>query len=67
MPGFRDQLCAFTNVVRERLRRNDGATAVEYGLVVGLIAVAIIAAVILLGGRLTDLFTAVSSKLSNGS
>ena len=47
-----------------RLRREEtGATAVEYGLIVGLIAVVIIAAVTLLGGTLRDLFTNVESKL----
>jgi pilus assembly protein Flp/PilA len=36
--------------------RERGATAVEYGLMVGLIAAVIIATVILLGGRLNTLF-----------
>ena len=47
-----------------RNRRDErGATAVEYGLMVALIAVAIIAAVFLLGNKLTALFTEVSSSL----
>ncbi len=42
----------------ERLQREEkGATAVEYGLMVGLIAVVIIAAVTLLGEQLLALFT----------
>ena len=49
------------------LKDEKGATAVEYGLMVGLIAVAIIAAVILLGGKLSDLFTGVSNKVSTVS
>lgn len=44
-------------------RKDRGATAVEYGLMVGLIAVAIIAAVVLLGGELTTLFTDVSETI----
>lgn len=46
-------------------RKNDdkGATAVEYGLMVALIAVAIIAAVTLLGGNLTTLFNSIAGKL----
>ncbi|MCH8563450.1 Flp family type IVb pilin [Nesterenkonia sp. YGD6] len=44
-------------------RKDRGATAVEYGLLVGLIAVAIIGAVLALGGSLTDMFTGVESKL----
>ena len=48
--------------------RNDitesGATAVEYGIMVALIAVAIITVVSALGGHLTDVFGVVSNKLS---
>jgi pilus assembly protein Flp/PilA len=40
-----------------------GATAVEYGLMVALIAVAIIAAVTLLGGKLTTLFTDIAGTI----
>jgi len=40
-----------------------GATAVEYGLMVALIAVVIIGAVSLLGVQLSTLFAGVSSKL----
>ena len=48
----------------ERLSREEkGATAVEYGLMVGLIAVVIIAAVIALGGRLNTLFTTIVTSL----
>ena len=44
--------------------RNDrGATAVEYGLMVALIAVVIIGAVTLLGAQLSSLFTGVTDKL----
>ncbi|MFM1777821.1 MAG: hypothetical protein RL741_439 [Actinomycetota bacterium] len=44
-----------------------GATAVEYGLLVGLIAVVIIVAVQLLGGTLNDTFTGVQTCLANPS
>lgn len=49
----------------ERLdsRKDRGATAVEYGLMVGLIAVVIIAAVVILGGYLEDIFTATGDQL----
>jgi pilus assembly protein Flp/PilA len=50
--------------VKDRLRRDDsGATAVEYGLLVGLIAVVIVAAVTLLGTKLNGLFTSVTSGI----
>lgn len=47
------------------LRREDdrGATAVEYGLMVGLIAVVIIATVMALGLRLDELFAEVEAQL----
>ena len=44
-------------------RRDRGATAVEYGLMVALIAVVIITAVGLLGGKLSDIFTGVKDSL----
>jgi pilus assembly protein Flp/PilA len=40
-----------------------GASAVEYGLLVALIAVAIIVAVSLLGGKLSGVFNKTSSSL----
>ena len=48
---------------QDRLKQEKGATAVEYGLMVGLIAVVIIAAVTLLGEQLRDLFTSVTDEL----
>ena len=52
------------SLAEERLKREEkGATAVEYGLMVGLIAVVIIAAVIALGGRLDELFRSVVASL----
>lgn len=48
----------------ERLRREDGATAVEYGLMVALIAVAIITAVTLVGTNLTTLFNTIAGALT---
>ncbi|PWF87556.1 Flp family type IVb pilin [Kocuria rosea] len=42
-----------------------GATAVEYGLLVGLIAVAIIATLVILGPELNQLFTTVTDELDD--
>ncbi|TYP88494.1 Flp family type IVb pilin [Blastococcus xanthinilyticus] len=51
-------------LAQDRLKRDEkGATAVEYGLMVGLIAVAIIVAVTALGGGLSDLFTDIEGQL----
>ena len=44
-------------------RDERGATAVEYGLMVALIAIVIIAAVTLLGGNLNSLFNQVASSV----
>lgn len=41
-----------------------GVTAIEYGLIAGLIAVAIIVAVTTLGGDLKTLFTNIGSDVS---
>ncbi|SDL51095.1 Flp family type IVb pilin [Arthrobacter sp. ok362] len=51
-----------------RLRRDQrGATAVEYGIMVSLIAVVIIVAVTLLGGTLKDTFTQIQCSVSGGA
>ena len=43
--------------------RERGATAVEYGLMVALIAVVIVVAVTALGSKLSGLFTSVTSSI----
>ena len=48
---------------RLETRKERGATAVEYGLLVGLIAVVIIVAVTALGGKLTGLFNSIVAAL----
>ncbi|WP_445442972.1 Flp family type IVb pilin [Clavibacter sp. km1a] len=49
---------------KDRLsREEEGATAVEYGLIIGLIAVAIITVLIVLGPQLAALFQGVSGQL----
>jgi len=46
-----------------QLRDERGATAVEYGLMVALIAIVIIVAVAALGTKLSGLFSSVSNSL----
>ena len=47
-----------------KLRRNEeGATAIEYGLIAALIAVAAMTAMGALGNQLTDTFTTVSDEM----
>ena len=50
-------------IAKNRLQEEKGATAVEYGIMVGLIAVVIIAVVVILGPQLAAMFQGVSDKL----
>lgn len=49
--------------LRKLRRNNEGATAIEYGLIAALIAVAAIAAMQGLGSQLSTTFTKVSSEM----
>lgn len=62
-------ILGIVGVVQVRLRASQerGATAVEYGLLVGLIAAVIIAAVVVLGGKLNGYFGAVNTALGGGA
>ena len=45
------------------IREEDGATAIEYGLIASLIAVVIIAAVALIGTNLTTTFSSIATHI----
>ena len=51
--------------IRKMLKDNKGATAIEYGLIAALIAVAAIAAMGALGDSLGNTFNTVSTELDN--
>jgi pilus assembly protein Flp/PilA len=52
------------NFLAQPIRRDDrGATAVEYGLMVALIAAVIVTTVGLLGAKLNTLFTSVTGSI----
>ena len=51
----------------ELRRDSTGVTAVEYGLIAGLISVAIIAIITTLGTDLTNIFNSISGGLQNSS
>jgi pilus assembly protein Flp/PilA len=53
-----EAICAYRPI-----RSEEGVTAIEYGLIAALIAVAIIAAVTTVGTNLTSVFTTVGNKL----
>ena len=46
-------------------KNESGATAIEYGLIAALIAVAIIGAVTTLGGNTADTFNTVADSMAN--
>lgn len=52
-----------TKLFARFLKNEDGATAIEYGLIAALIGVAIIGAVTTVGTELGTTFTAISAKL----
>jgi pilus assembly protein Flp/PilA len=54
-----------TNFIR-MLNNDDGATAIEYGLIAALIAVAAITALGTIGTNLTGTFTKVGTELQKG-
>lgn len=52
------------SVLAERPRRSDrGATAVEYGLLVALIAAVIVGVVVTLGTKIADAFSTVNTAI----
>jgi len=58
-------MVAFIAGVKNRLTREEkGATMVEYGLMVALIAVVVIAALLILGPAIANLFTGVAGDLA---
>ncbi|MEJ6655124.1 MAG: Flp family type IVb pilin [Pseudomonas sp.] len=54
--------------LRTFVKREDGASAIEYALIAGLMAVIVIAAMAVLGGEdgaLTGIFDAIAGKLND--
>jgi len=56
-----------TNLIQRFWNDEEGATAIEYGLIAGLIAVAIIVSVTALGTDLAKVFSDISKKLPGGT
>ena len=61
--GFLHELFERNSVLTSLLCDESGATAIEYGLIAALIAVAAIAAFQLVGTNLTSTFNSVASQL----
>ncbi|KZM48400.1 Flp family type IVb pilin [Labrenzia sp. OB1] len=51
------------NLLKRFVNDESGATAIEYGLIAGLLSIVIIGAVAATGGSLTDLFGRISGQL----
>ena len=54
-------------MIKAFINDESGATAIEYGLIAGLVAVAIIAALTALGGSLDTLFSNVASTVNTAA
>lgn len=57
------QLQALVQYLNVRFKRDEGVTAIEYGLIAALIAVVIIVAVILVGTNLSSTFSYVGDHV----
>lgn len=68
MLPFYASLASFLSMVKKRtLKDETGATAVEYGLIIGLIAVAVVAVLVLLGPEIARMFQQVVTAIPGGS
>jgi pilus assembly protein Flp/PilA len=56
-----------TTIIKRFIKDESGATAIEYGLIAGLISVVIITAISLVGADLSTLFTTIAGKLSGAN
>ncbi|MBV9521695.1 MAG: Flp family type IVb pilin [Alphaproteobacteria bacterium] len=52
------------NLLKQLLRNRDGATAIEYGLIAALIALAIVGGATTLGTSLSTKFTSIGTQLT---
>ena len=64
MTSLMVSMMAFVAGVKDRLSNEKGATAVEYGLLVALIAAVIIGTVLILGGQINAAFLKITTALT---
>jgi pilus assembly protein Flp/PilA len=60
---FKEGLITMMTIAKKFLKDESGATAIEYGLIAALVAVAIVGALTTLGGGLTTMFGKVNNDL----
>ncbi len=53
------------SLLKNLIKDESGATAIEYGLIAALVSVAAIGALTAMGGSLTQMFTTVSTSLAS--
>jgi pilus assembly protein Flp/PilA len=58
-----DLLANVQNIIKQTRRDERGATMVEYGLMVALIAVVVVPALLILGPAIVGLFTGIAGNL----
>lgn len=51
-------------LVLRLITEEDGASAIEYGLIAGLVGVVLVGALTLMGGSLSDLFSGIADSVS---
>jgi pilus assembly protein Flp/PilA len=52
------------NILKTFIRNEDGATAIEYGLIAALVSIVIVVTLGLVGGNLTKVFTEINTALA---
>jgi pilus assembly protein Flp/PilA len=57
------ELRDWLELARIQLRREEGQTMTEYGILLALIAVVVIVALVLLGPKIAGIFTSVTNSL----
>lgn len=55
------------DLIKTYIKKDDGATAIEYGLIAGAVAVALVAAMAIFGPEIEGLFQGLSDSLSDNT
>ena len=56
-----------TATIKRFLKEDDGATAIEYGLIAALISIGIITAATTLGSKISETFDYISTQLTSAT